>query len=133
MELAALEVELRLPIEEAELQVREALAKEGFGVLTFIDVAATLREKLKVERSPLRILGACNPSLAHRALEAYPSAALVLPCNVVLEEVGEAKTKVSIADPRALLPDESLKAIGEEAAGKLASVISTLRALSPAG
>jgi uncharacterized protein (DUF302 family) len=98
----AIETTLDRPIEEVEQEVRDLLAGEGFGVLTEIDVAATLRAKLGVERPPLRILGACNPSLAHKALEADPSLALLLPCNVVLEQVGQA-TRVAVVDPVELL------------------------------
>ena len=103
----------------AESVVREALAAQGFGVLTEIDVAATLKNKLGVERSPLKILGACNPSLAHQALEMDPSVALMLPCNVVLEETEPGRTKVTIADPRELMPGERFAALAEEAAARL--------------
>ena len=73
------------PFDEADRRTRAALADQGFGVLTEIDVAGTLRAKLGVERAPLKILGACNPGFAHRALELDPSVAVLLPCNVVLE------------------------------------------------
>lgn len=104
---------------EAESAVREALTAQGFGVLTEIDVAATLKEKLGVERSPLKILGACNPSLAHRALEIDPSVALMLPCNVVLEEESPGHTKVTIADPRELMPGERFADLAGDAAARL--------------
>lgn len=81
----ALEITVALPLDQAESAVRDALAEQGFGVLTEIDVAATLKSKLNVERPPLKILGACNPHLAHQALQLDPSASLVLPCNVVIE------------------------------------------------
>lgn len=109
-------------LREAEAVVREALAAQGFGVLTEIDVAATLKSKLGVERPPLKILGACNPSLAHQALELDPSAALMLPCNVVLEEAGPGRTKVTIADPRELMPGERFAGLAAEAAGRLEEV-----------
>jgi uncharacterized protein (DUF302 family) len=91
------------PIGDAESTVRRVLVEEGFGVLTEIDVAATLQAKLGVRRSPLKILGACNPAFAHRALTLDSSLALLLPCNVALEEIGDGRTHVSIADPRAML------------------------------
>ena len=97
--MRGIETVVAAPIAKAEAAVRDALAAEGFGVLTEIDVAATFKEKLGVERAPLRILGACKPALAHRAIEIDPTAVLILPCNVVLEEQGPGRTWVTIADP----------------------------------
>lgn len=111
---------------EAEAQVREALAGQGFGVLTEIDVAATLQAKLGIERSPLKILGACNPGLAHQALEADPSAGLVLPCNVVLRAMDGGETMVSAVDPRELLTDEVLRSFADEAAALLKAALDSL-------
>ncbi|HUY10427.1 MAG TPA: DUF302 domain-containing protein [Candidatus Dormibacteraeota bacterium] len=117
----AIETTVDEPIGEAESAIRGALVVEGFGVLTEIDVAATFQAKLGVRRPPLKILGACNPSLAHRALALDPSLALVLPCNVVLEDVGDGRTHVSIADPRAMLrlgdptKENEAHSLGEEA------------------
>ncbi|MGO9151073.1 MAG: DUF302 domain-containing protein [Acidimicrobiales bacterium] len=113
-----IEITVELPIERAEVVVREALAAQGFGILTEIDVAATFKAKLGVERPPLKILGACNPHFAYRALELDPSVALMLPCNVVLAGDGEC-THVSIADPRTLMPGAALALLAEEAAGRL--------------
>ena len=113
-----IEITVELPIERAEVVVREALASQGFGILTEIDVAATFKAKLGVERTPLKILGACNPHFAHRALELDPSVALMLPCNVVLVGDGE-RTHVSIADPRTLMPGDALALLADEAAGRL--------------
>jgi uncharacterized protein (DUF302 family) len=113
-----IEITVELPIERAEVVVREALASQGFGILTEIDVAATFKAKLGVERTPLKILGACNPHFAYRALELDPSVALMLPCNVVLVGDGE-RTHVSIADPRTLLPGDALASLADEAAGRL--------------
>ena len=113
-----IEITVELPIERAEVVVREALASQGFGILTEIDVAATFKAKLGVERPPLKILGACNPHFAYRALELDPSVALMLPCNVVLVGDGE-RTHVSIADPRTLMPGDALALLADEAAGRL--------------
>ena len=113
-----IEVTVELPIEQAEAVVREALVSQGFGILTEIDVAATFKAKLGVERPPLKILGACNPHFAYRALELDPSVALMLPCNVVLVGDGE-RTHVSIADPRTLMPGDALALLADEAAGRL--------------
>jgi uncharacterized protein (DUF302 family) len=93
---------LHRPIEEARELVTDALRAEGFGVLTEIDVRATLREKLGIEREPYLILGACNPHLAHRAIEADPAIGALLPCNVVLRADGTG-TRVEIMDPLAAL------------------------------
>jgi uncharacterized protein (DUF302 family) len=108
-----LEAVLDRPLADVETAVRDALAEEGFGILTEIDVAATLEAKLGMRRPPLKILGACNPVLAHRALEIDPALALLLPCNVVLETADDGRTRVSIADPRALLAAGSAGADGE--------------------
>ena len=113
------------PIERVEPKVRAALGEQGFGVLTEMDVAATLRAKLGVERAPLKILGACNPHLAQRSLELDPSVSLLLPCNVVLEAT-DAGTRVAIVDPRALMDDPAFTELAEEAAGKLRAVVDEL-------
>jgi uncharacterized protein (DUF302 family) len=127
----AFETTVPLSLPEADQAVREALGTEGFGVLTEIDVAATLHAKLGVERPPLVILGACNPSIADRALQMDPSVALVLPCNVTLERA-DGGTRVRIVDPRELMDDPRFTSLAEEAAGKLRAAISHLYAQTSA-
>lgn len=128
----AFETVVGLPPAGAEAEVRAALAQGGFGVLTEIDVAATFREKLGVERAPLKILGACNPGFAHRAILIDPSASLALPCNVVLESV-DGGTRVSVADPRDLMTDVDLSELADEVASKLAAVVEAVRSATSAG
>lgn len=95
--------QVNLTQEQAIEAVTQALAKEGFGVLTEIDVAATLKKKLNLERPPYKILGACNPQFAARALEAEPQIGALLPCNVVVRQDSAGKTVVECMDPNAVL------------------------------
>lgn len=115
-------------LEEARSRVADELAKEGFGILTEIDVKATLKKKLEVDFRPYLILGACNPTLAHRALGAEPQIGLLLPCNVVIQQEGEDVT-VSIADPHAmfsLVNNPELQPVVEEADRRLRRVLDAL-------
>ena len=124
LSLGAVVLPVALP--DAEQAVRDALGSEGFGVLSEVDISATLKAKLGVERAPLKILGACNPTLADRALQLEPDAAMVLPCNVVLSGQRPGQTTVRVADPRKMLPSGSLSAIAEEAADLLGAVLRKL-------
>ena len=117
----------------ADARVRDALRAEGFGVLTEIDVEATLRAKLGEDQAdevgPTRILGACNPGLAHRALTTQRDVAMLLPCNVVLRETGS-RTEVTIADPGAMvaMAGDELGEVARDARARLERVIGTLDA-----
>lgn len=120
---------LSAPYEEAVGLVKAALKSEGFGVLTEIDVRATLREKLGVSFRPYAILGACNPPLAFRALTASGAVGLMLPCNVVVESLEEGATRVTAMDPRAgmaMMDIPALKDVADEVRRKLESAIGRL-------
>ena len=112
-------------------RVTAALKAEGFGVLTEIDVKETLKKKLDVDFRPYKILGACNPSLAYRALSTAPEVGLLLPCNVVVSQIDANLTEVSLVDPLAMLgvlPNADLKPVAEEAAARLDRVAAALEA-----
>lgn len=113
--------------DEAERATREALAAEGFGILTEINVAATLHEKLGVDLPALKILGACNPQLAYEAIKLDPTVTLLLPCNVVLEQTA-AGVRISAADPRQLLDANALKALADDAALRLSRAFDVVSA-----
>lgn len=120
---------VKMSYDEAIARATEALGKEGFGVLTEIDVAATLKKKLGKEIPPYKILGACNPQFAHRALEAEPQIGALLPCNVVVRVDAGGKTIVEIMDPRAVLQlvgRPEIAAIAGEVRERLERVLAAL-------
>lgn len=125
--MRAIETTTKLSMAAAEAAVRETLAGQGFGVLTEIDIAATLRAKLGVERAPLKILGACNPTFAQRALELDESVSLLLPCNVVLADTGDG-TKISAVDPREFMTGEAFQELAGDAADRLAAALAAVPA-----
>ncbi|RYG01554.1 MAG: DUF302 domain-containing protein [Caulobacteraceae bacterium] len=111
--------------DEVVARTREALARQGFGVLTEIDVAATLRAKIGAEIAPYLILGACNPSLAYEALQLEDKVGTMLPCNVVVRDAGDGRTEVAAIDPVAsmsAIPNPMLKKQAAIVADKLAAV-----------
>ena len=121
-------VDIPLGFEAAEQRTRALLKEEGFGVLTEIDVRATLKEKLGEDFRQYKILGACNPQLAHRALQAEPGIGLMLPCNVVIEE-GTAGTRVRFMEPVAALgvvANSDVEPIAAEASARLHRVAARL-------
>ncbi len=122
---------IQAPFEDTERRVREALRKEGFGVLTEIDVRATLKQKLDVDFRAYKILGACNPGFAHQALQSEDKIGTMLPCNVILQAVdgGEGGVEVAAVDPRASMQaveNESLGTIADEVRTRLRRVIDSL-------
>ncbi len=122
-------VRLPIPFEDADRLVRAALADQGFGVLTEIDVRATLETKLGVDMEDYVILGACNPPLAHRALDSDRSLGLLLPCNVVVRSTGEGESTVEILDPMVmsqLSAAPGLLEVATSAATKLSAVVDRL-------
>jgi uncharacterized protein (DUF302 family) len=120
---------LALPFEVAVARTREALAAEGFGVITEIDVQQTLKTKIGVDFRPYLILGACNPALAHEALKLESNVGAMLPCNVVVQDAGDGRTEVSAIDPVAsmqAIDNPQLKVKASAVAEKLRAAIGRL-------
>ena len=121
-------IEVAMPMDAAEEAVRGALADEGFGILTEIDVQATMKAKLDIDRSPYKILGACNPPLAARALAADEHVGMLLPCNVVVYE-SDAGTVVAAMEPAIMAtvsPEAALAEVAADARERLTRALATL-------
>ena len=123
---------LLMTYDEALAATRDALAAEGFGILTEIDLAATMKAKLDVEMAPQVILGACRPALAYAALQVDPSIAAVLPCNVVVRSIDATNTLVEAFDPDAMmgLAGAALESVATDARHRLTSALDALTALA---
>ena len=124
-----LEKSVRASFDDTIAKVTEALAAEGFGVLTDIDVRATLKKKIGVDWRPYRILGACNPSFAHEALKANDKIGTMLPCSVIVQDLGDGRTEVAVIDPTVAMAhvgDARLAELAGEVRGKLVRVLDRL-------
>ena len=126
-------VTLPLPYETVVSQTRAALADQGFGILTDVDLRTTFRDKLDIEVVPQVILGACRPQLAHRALEADPSVAAFLPCNVVVRSLNPQTTRVEAFDPAVMASmsgSTALADIASDARTRLRAALQSLKSAS---
>ncbi len=120
---------LTISFDEAVSRVKEELKKEGFGVLTEIDVQDTLKKKINVDFRKYRILGACNPPFAYKALQAEDKIGLMLPCNVIVQEHSAGEVEVAAIDPMAsmqITENPQLKSIAQEVQSKLRKVINAV-------
>lgn len=120
---------LKIPFDQAVARVIEALKREGFGILTDIDVKATLKSKLGKDFRPYRILGACNPQLAHRALQLEDKIGTMLPCNVIVQEHAGGGVEVSAVDPMAsmqAIDNPRLAEVAKEVQAKLKRTVNEL-------
>jgi uncharacterized protein (DUF302 family) len=125
----ALTTTVRRPFAETLSATREALADQGFGILTEIDIRATLKAKLDVDVGPQVILGACRPPLAHAALQVEPSVGLLLPCNIVVRTLDDNTTVVEALDPKvmvSLTQNDALAPVADEAGQRLAAALHAL-------
>ncbi len=130
-----LSVTLPVAYDEAVSAVREALTEQGFGILTEIDLAATMKAKLDQDIAPQVILGACRPLLAYQAIQADPSVAAMLPCNVVVRALGDDTSRVEAFDPDAMMSFSTGEAIAEVAADakkRLSAALDRLTTTYPA-
>ena len=127
-------VRMTVPFPEAVRRVREALAAQGFGVLTEIDVRATLHEKLGADMEDYLILGACNPPLAHQALTADRKVGLLLPCNVVIRS-GHGETIIEALDPQIMaeVAGQALRPVAAEAAARIRTALAAIGEAGPPG
>jgi len=120
---------LTVGFDEAVLRTTEALKREGFGIITEIDVKDTLKKKINVDFRSYRILGACNPTLAHEALQIEDKVGTMLPCNVVVQDIGGGRTEVAAIDPVAsmqAIENSRLKSAAERVQAKLKKVVDGL-------
>jgi uncharacterized protein (DUF302 family) len=127
----ALTTTVNRPFDETLKATRDALAEQGFGVLTEIDIAATLKSKLGVDVDPQVILGACRPPLAHAALQAEPSIGLLLPCNVVVRDLGDDRSVVEAMDPAVMVSvtdNDALTDVADDARARLSAALDALAA-----
>ncbi len=123
-------VQIKADFDSALARVTDALKVEGFGVLTAIDVKETMKKKLNVDFRPYKILGACNPPLALKALTAAPQVGLLLPCNVTVSQVGDGVVEVGLVDPLVMLgvlPNAALEPVAQEARARLERVAASLK------
>ena len=123
-------VHLDVDFETALVRTVEALKVEGFGILTEIDIKETMKKKLGVDMAPYKILGACNPPLAHRALSSVPEVGLLLPCNVTVRKLEDGRIEVALIDPlmmMSMIKDATLKSVAEEARARLERVSLSLQ------
>lgn len=124
-----LNVHMKTDYETALSRVLDAISAEGFGVMTEVDVKAMLKQKLDLDFRRYKIIGACNPSIAHRALMAEPRISLMLPCNITVDEVAENEVEISVLNPRfisEIMENDEIVAIMDEAYDRLARVIESL-------
>ncbi len=130
MDPVGIHCKVSTPFDKTVVNVTEALKGEGFGVLTEIDVKETMKKKLNVDFRPFKILGACNPPLAHRALTVAPEVGLLLPCNVTVSQVQEGLVEVGLVDPLTMLgvmPNPELEPIAQDARARLERVAAALK------